>query len=97
MTTRRPKHREHGHEHEHEHKHKHYPDRDREDSGDDPAMHARIIARRWEGSPPPTAERYARALRQWQALPGAVVSPATYVTVAAETASADSADEEGAP
>jgi hypothetical protein len=48
-----------------------------EEGGDDPARHARIQARRWLGSPPPTAERYARALRQWRALPGAVVSPGT--------------------
>ncbi|MBV8948398.1 MAG: hypothetical protein JOZ95_23430 [Solirubrobacterales bacterium] len=53
---------------------------DREkDSGDDPLTHARIISRRWEGSVPPTEELYARALRQWQALPGAVVRPATGV------------------
>jgi hypothetical protein len=49
----------------------------REGSGDDPLRHARILQRRWEGSPPPTAERYARALQQWRALPGAVVSPGT--------------------
>ncbi len=59
-------------------------DREREDSGDDPKRHAAIIERRWLGSPPPTLERYARALRQWQALPGAVVRTATDVTVAAE-------------
>ena len=48
-----------------------------EKGGDDPARHARIQSRRWLGSPPPTAERYARALRQWRALPGAVVDPGT--------------------
>jgi hypothetical protein len=47
--------------------------------GDDPAKHAAIIERRWEGSPPPTFERYALALKQWHALPGAVVWPATDV------------------
>jgi hypothetical protein len=65
------------HEHEHEHEHKHRPDRDREESGDDPTRHAKIIERRWLGSPRPTAERYARAIRQWHALPGAVMWPAT--------------------
>ena len=49
----------------------------REESGDDPLKHARILQRRWLGSPPPTPERYARALRQWRALPGAVVAPGT--------------------
>jgi hypothetical protein len=54
-------------------------EREREGSGDDPRAHARIIERRWQGSPPPTAERYANALKQWQALPGAVPRPATGV------------------
>jgi hypothetical protein len=66
-------------------KHERRSDGDRGDRGDDPRKHAKIIERRWLGSPPPTAERYARALRQWHALPGAVVWPATDVTVAAET------------
>jgi hypothetical protein len=52
------------------------------ESGDNPLKHARILQRRWEGSAPPTAERYARALRQWRALPGAVVSPGTGLTTA---------------
>jgi hypothetical protein len=55
-------------------------DRDREEGGDDPKKHAAIIARRWTGSPPPTLDRYARALGQWRALPGAVVSPTIGVT-----------------
>ena len=42
------------------------------ESGDDAKRHASIIERRWLGSPPPTAERYAKALQQWQNLPGAV-------------------------
>lgn len=53
---------------------------DREHDGDDPAKHAAVIERRWEGSPPPTFERHALALKQWHALPGAVVWPATDVT-----------------
>jgi hypothetical protein len=57
-------------------------DRDRRESGDDPKRHAKIIERRWLGSPPPTWQRYARALKQWHALPGAVVGSATEVTVA---------------
>ena len=61
----------------------------REHSGDDPLRHARILQHRWEGSPPPTAERYARALRQWRALPGAVVSPGTGGTAGPEETGAD--------
>ena len=57
----------------------HREDEKREHRGDDPKKHAAIIARRWEGSPPPTAERYANALKQWHALPGAVHWPATDV------------------
>jgi hypothetical protein len=53
---------------------------EREESGDNPERHARIIERRWLGSPPPTAELYANALRQWLALPGAVMRPASEVT-----------------
>ncbi len=49
------------------------------ESGDDAKRHASIIERRWLGSPPPTAERYALAVRQWHALPGAVIQPATDV------------------
>jgi hypothetical protein len=57
-------------------------DDEREESGDNPERHARIIERRWLGSPPPTAERYAQALCQWLALPGAVMRPASNVTPA---------------
>jgi len=61
----------------------------REESGDDPRRHARILQHRWEGSPPPTAERYARALQQWRALPGAVVSPGALVTASADETGPD--------
>jgi hypothetical protein len=80
--------------------HERHSDRDREDSGDDPLRHAQIIQRRWLGSPPPTFERYARAFRQWQRLPGAVVRPATTVTVEPPAPSGTgrtSGSEEGEP
>jgi hypothetical protein len=35
-------------------------------------IHLGFLARRFEGGAPPTPEAYARALRQWQQLPGAV-------------------------
>jgi hypothetical protein len=76
--------KDHDDEHMHEHRSKeyerqHHPRREGEDSGDDPKRHATIIERRWQGSPPPSAERYEKALQQWQKLPGAVSSPATDV------------------
>jgi hypothetical protein len=55
-------------------------EREHEEIGDDPKRHTAVIARRWLGSPPPTFDRMARALRQWSALPGAVVRPAPDVT-----------------
>ena len=67
---------------ERERERRHDGDHDHGEDGDDPLRHAQIIQRRWLGSPPPTLERYARALRQWQRLPGAVMRPATTVTVA---------------
>lgn len=76
------------------HGHERRPDRGREhededEGGDDPNRHASIIERRWLGSPLPTLELYARALRQWQALPGAVARSATQVTTGAEPAQTD--------
>jgi hypothetical protein len=59
--------------HEREREHEREQESRREGSGDDPRRHAAILALRWVGSPPPTAERYAHALRQWRGLPGAVV------------------------
>jgi hypothetical protein len=67
---------------------RHHPDE--EESGDNPARHASIIERRWLGSVPPTPELYERALKQWQALPGAVARPA-----AAEVPPAEKGQPEG--
>jgi len=98
MATPRSRRSERAHEHEPEHKYERRPDREPEHSGDDPRRHTRILERRWLGSPPPTSELYARALRQWRALPGAVVSPATDAAGVAETApAADSSADQSAP
>lgn len=43
-------------------------------------VHKEILARRMRGGPEPTPEAYARALEQWQQLPGSVVRPPTDVT-----------------
>jgi hypothetical protein len=90
-----PKHPKHEPEHERERRpdHDRRRKRDEEDGGDDAVRHAAILARRWLGSPPPTTERYARALQQWHALPGAVFWPATDVTI--DAAAARSAGKEG--
>jgi hypothetical protein len=84
------KHRDHDHERDYDRRSHYYK---KEESGDDPKRHAAIIERRWLGSPPPTPELYARALRQWQALPGAVVRPAANVTVLAETTQPEKVNE----
>jgi hypothetical protein len=76
----KPKHRDDDHEDDYDrrsHGHK-------EESGDDPARHASVIARRWLGSVPPTPDRYVRAFQQWQALPGSVARPAAAVVAAGD-------------
>src|SRR5438270_10744648 len=49
------------------------PDRE----GRDHPVLVQIIAARWLGSEPPTAQAYARALSQWRQLPGAIGTAAT--------------------
>jgi len=66
-----------------------------EDDGDSPARQAAIIALRWLGSVPPTAELYARARRQWLALPGATLRSAADVPLPAQPLSAAPADDDG--
>ncbi|MGC2163755.1 MAG: hypothetical protein WA634_17740, partial [Silvibacterium sp.] len=45
--------------------------------GRERAIYEEYLARRWQGSDPPTPQAYARALRQWRQLPGAVGTTAT--------------------
>jgi hypothetical protein len=45
--------------------------------GREKAVYEEYLARRWQGSDPPTPQAYARALRQWRQLPGAVGTAAT--------------------
>ena len=72
------------HEHDHHREHDRGEDDGEEEGGDSPARQAAIIALRWLGSVPPTAELYARARQQWLALPGAVVRPAAEVQLPAQ-------------
>jgi hypothetical protein len=60
---------------EHDHDRESRRESERKNVGDDPKRHELILARRWLGSPPPTFDRYANALKQWSKLPGAVVQP----------------------
>ena len=47
--------------------------------GEERKVHEEIIERRLGGGAPPTEEAYARALKQWEELPGSVVRPPTDV------------------
>jgi hypothetical protein len=75
-----PRPKDHEHKPEHEHDRERRREHEREHLGDDPKRHTEIIARRWLGSPPPTFDRFAKALKQWFALPGAVMRPPADVT-----------------
>ena len=66
-----------------------------DEDGDSPARQAAIIALRWLGSIPPTAELYARARQQWLALPGATMHQPAEVQLPA--AASDHDDGEVAP
>jgi hypothetical protein len=45
--------------------------------GREHAVHQQIVERRLCGGAPATPEAYAKALEEWQRLPGSVVRPAT--------------------
>lgn len=87
--------RQHGHERGHENdrdgngnhdgygRHPHRGDGNEEESGDNPARQAAIIAQRWVGSVPPSYELYARARQQWLKLPGAMAHSAADVQMPA--------------
>jgi hypothetical protein len=66
-----------------------------EDDGDSPARQAAIIALRWLGSVPPTAELYARARQQWLALPGATLRSSAEVQLPAQPPSAAPTHDDG--
>lgn len=65
-------------------------DRDREHArgrgyGLERSGYLEVLARKWRGSEPPTPQAYARAVKQWRQLPGAVVTaPADLGTLPAE-------------
>ena len=44
--------------------------------GTERSAYLKFLERKWEGSAPPTAEAYGRALKQWRQLPGSVVTTA---------------------
>lgn len=55
-------------------------------------VHVEIISRRLGGGAAPTPEAYARALEQWQQLPGSVMRPPTDVLPPARESPKNSAD-----
>jgi len=75
------------HERDRSRRHAHRGEGDEEESGDNPARQAAVIARRWVGSVPPTYELYARARQQWLKLPGAMSHPAADVQMPAASRS----------
>ncbi len=85
---------EHGHGHEHERErcddeHEGPGDRDqprRRRMGREHAVHEQIIDRRLGGGAPATPEGYAKALEEWNKLPGSVVRPPTDEKPATKTA-----------
>lgn len=64
--------------HDKEHQEKGHPERERpRRKGREREVQLEFLKRRWQGSAPPTGERYTRALRQWRQLPGAIGTTAT--------------------
>ncbi len=61
------------------------PPRDPEAEGDIVNVHREYVERRLKGGAPATPQAYARAMAQWQKLPGAIGNlPATDLTQAQE-------------
>jgi hypothetical protein len=54
--------------------------------GRDYPVFAKFRGARWQGSAPPTAQAFARALAQWRRLPGAIGATAADLGKAAATA-----------
>lgn len=44
--------------------------------GTEQAVYREYLARRWDGSDPPTPQAYSRAAKLWRQLPGAIVTTA---------------------
>ena len=47
--------------------------------GREHAVHQELLEKRLGGGDPPTPEAYAKALKEWQQLPGSIVRPPTDV------------------
>ena len=73
MARRERSHDEHNGD---KHGREHERDRREPHEGDYAAI-AAIRGERWEGSAPPTAEAFAKALAQWRRLPGAIGATAS--------------------
>jgi hypothetical protein len=58
--------------------------------GTERAIYLQYLARKWQGSVPPSAQAYALALRQWRQLPGAVITEPTDLGTIAKPAAPNS-------
>jgi len=61
--------------------------------GTERAAYLEFLARRWAGSVPPTAQAYARALKQWRQLPGSVVTAPADLGVVPEAPPVDDSNQ----
>jgi hypothetical protein len=95
---------EHPQEEPHDHEEEHPQEKDdkeeprppgRDPDADPVKVHRDYVERHLGGGAPATPEAYARALKQWHELPGAVGTPPT--EVAGEEAEKPPADEENPP
>lgn len=71
MTVRKHKGGESKHEGE-EHEHRSRPHGT--GYGRERAVYEEFLTRRWQGSVPPTAQAYSRAIQKWRQLPGSIVT-----------------------
>lgn len=81
MSKRDPKDR--GHEKRERHDEDERDDRERRERphgtgyGTEQKIYREYLARRWNGSDPPTPEAYSRAAKVWRQLPGSVIATAS--------------------
>lgn len=57
--------------------------------GTERSVYLDYLARKWQGSSPPTPQAYARAIQLWRQLPGAIMTAPTDLGKRPETGSGD--------
>jgi hypothetical protein len=54
--------------------------------GTERSVYEEFLARKWQGSAPPSPQTYARAIRLWRQLPGSIIAaPADFGTIPEST------------